>query len=174
MGITPPHPLPGILFLARLHVGVDGALPEAVDDRQRRLPVAGAGKRDRQMPLRAAGIDLHPGHPCVVAPEIDRRRGLALRRHVSREEAARVEGESDTRVDRRLPLSSFFRFIPPLDKLTVEPGERGEGRLNVEIDPGGAEPAEACEDRERHRRAGAAAGEPGPAAVAGPHSFEAP
>ena len=40
MGIAPPHPLPGILLLARLHVGVDGALPEAVDDRQRRLPVA--------------------------------------------------------------------------------------------------------------------------------------
>ena len=27
MGIAPPHPLPSILFLPRLHVGVDGALP---------------------------------------------------------------------------------------------------------------------------------------------------
>ena len=126
------------------------------------------------MPLRAAGIDLHPGFLCNAKPGIDRRRGLALRGHVGGEETARVEGQRQSRVDRRLPSFSFFRFIPPLDKLTIEPGERGERRLNVEIDPGGAEPAEACEDRERHRRAGASAGEPGPAAVAGPHSFEAP
>ena len=174
MGITPPHPLPGILLLARLYVGVDGALPEAVDDREGRLPIAGTSQRDRQMPLRAAGVDLHPGQPRVVAPEVDRGGGIPLGRHVGREEAARVKGERNTRVDRQLPLSSFFRFISPLDKLTVEPGERGEGRLDVGIDPGGPEPAEAREDRERHRRAGASTGEPGPAAVAGSHPFEAP
>ena len=49
--IAPPHPLPRLPLLPALHVGIDGALPQAVDDREGGLAVAAA--------LRARAI------PCV-------------------------------------------------------------------------------------------------------------
>ena len=159
MRIPPPHPLP-IIFLA---VEACAPLLEAVDDRECSLLVAGSLERNRQVPLRAPVIDLHPAFLAHVEPPGVRLGRRAGERHVFLEETPGVEREG---ADRR--EHGFLHLLRPpllLDEPVVEPRHRAHRRLHVDLDAARPQPAEAGDDPERDRVARAPSREPRPATV---------
>ena len=163
MRIPPPHPLPVAHVEVQLALEPRAPLLEAIDDRERRLVVAGSLERNRQVPLRTAVVDLHPAFLAHVEPPgvgVGRRPGEW---HVFREEAAGIEREGADRGEH-----GFLHLLRPpllLDEPAVEPRHRAHRRLHVDLDAARPQPAEAGDDPERHRIARAPSREPRPAAV---------
>ena len=163
MRIAPPHPLPVAHVEVQLAVEPRAPLLEAIDDRECGLSVAGSLERNRQVPLRAAMVDLHPALLAHVEPP-----GVGLRRragewHVFVEETAGVEREGADRREHGLP--HLLRPVLFLDEPIVEPGDRSHRRLHVDLDAARPQPAEAGDDPERDRVARAPSREPRPATV---------